>query len=127
MNDFYKITYIDDTLNATQYNGINERSVAFLKEAFKTSKSKKRVVLTHHVPTNLCNTAIYVDDKLNSAFVNTLGELIETNNIDYWVYGHHHCNIGQVELGKTKIATNQLGYVQLGGVDNFDLGAYFEI
>ncbi|MFA6403085.1 MAG: metallophosphoesterase [Salinivirgaceae bacterium] len=127
MNDFYKITYKDDTLNATQYNRINEHSIAFLNEAFKTSKSKKRVVVTHHVPTHLCNPSKYVGNLLNSAFVNSLGDMIETNNIDYWVYGHHHNNLGQVELGKTRIVTNQLGYVQLGECVDFDLGAYFEV
>lgn len=127
MNDFYKIKYKDDILNATVYNRLNELSLSFLKEALKTSKAKKKVVITHHVPTNLCNPTEYAGTVLNSTFVNSLDELIETNTIDYWIYGHHHRNIGPIKLGKTKILTNQLGYIGRGENKDFDLGACFEI
>ncbi|MBA7580068.1 hypothetical protein ES708_21954 [subsurface metagenome] len=39
-------------------------------------------------------------------------DVIETNGPDYWIYGHHHCNIPDFEIGNTTISTNQLGYVR---------------
>jgi Icc-related predicted phosphoesterase len=127
MNDFHLINHNGKTLNFAGYNRMYEIAVHFLTDALKKSKGKRRVVVTHHVPTNLCNPSEYVGNSLNSAFVNSLGELIENNKIDYWVYGHHHRNLPTVELGKTKILTNQLGYINFGENKGFDLGACFEI
>ncbi len=64
---------------------------------------------------------------LRHSFVNSLGELIEVNDIDYWIYGHHHRNLPIEELGKTKLITNQLGYIHIGENIGFDLGAYFKV
>lgn len=127
MNDFYQIIRKGERLTATAYNRLHEISLAFLYDALRDSKAKKKVVVTHHVPTHLCNPEQYVGSTLNSAFVNSLGELIETNNIDYWIYGHHHNNLRPVELGKTKIITNQLGYINQGENEGFDLEAWFEV
>ncbi len=58
------------------------------------------------------NPEKYTGDALNEAFAVELFDVIETNGPDYWIYGHHHCNIPDFEIGNTTISTNQLGYVR---------------
>lgn len=69
-------------------------------------------MFTHHLPTFLNYPEHYKGDVLNEAFALELFDLIDSSNIDYWVYGHHHCNIPEFNIGKTRLVTNQLGYVQ---------------
>lgn len=38
--------------------------------------------------------------------------LIEPSGVDYWIYGHHHQYIPEFEIGRTRLVTNQLGYVK---------------
>lgn len=52
-------------------------------------------------------TTIDVDCVVNST---NYAEYIVDSGIDYWIYGHSHRNI-DAEIGRTKIRTNQLGYV----------------
>jgi len=54
----------------------------------------------------------YKGDILNEAFAVELFDLIESSNINYWVYGHHHSNTPEFVIGNTKLINNQLGYVQ---------------
>jgi hypothetical protein len=64
---------------------------------------------------------------LNEAFATELFDIIELSEIDYWVYGHHHTNTPEFTIGKTKLLTNQLGYVQLNEHDLFEANKCFEI
>ena len=43
----------------------------------------------------------------------SIGDYIADSGIDYWIYGHSHRNI-ETQIGKTKITSNQLGYVSYG-------------
>jgi len=56
--------------------------------------------------------AQYKGDVLNEAFAVELFDWIESSKINFWVYGHHHSNTPEFSIGKTKLITNQLGYVQ---------------
>jgi len=56
-----------------------------------------------------------------------LFDLIETTSPDYWIYGHTHRNTANFEIGKTKLLTNQLGYVMSGENGLFDNRISFDI
>ena len=78
-------------------------------------------VCSADVPTFLNYPAKYKRDVLNVAFATELYDLIETSNIDYWQYGHHHFNTPAFFIGKTELVTNQLGYIKYrenGGFKN---------
>jgi len=45
----------------------------------------------------------------------------------YWIYGHHHKNVAAFEIGKTKMLTNQLGYVSYGEQKLFNREATVEL
>ena len=54
VSDFYRIKYEGHRLNAQNFNAEHERCLAFIKQSVTESKAKTKIVLTHHVPTQLC-------------------------------------------------------------------------
>ena len=90
-------------------------------------QSFKKVIVTHHVPTMLNYPPQYKGSVINQAFATELSEFIEENEIDYWLYGHHHYNSEIFEIGKTKLLTNQLGYVRSNEHFGYRNDAIFEI
>ena len=91
------------------------------------AKEEHIAVFTHHCPTFLNYPEQYKGDALNEAFAVELFDMIESSNIDYWVYGHHHSNIPEFTIGKTKLVTNQLGYVQHYENEFFKTDKCFEL
>ena len=69
------------------------------------------MVVTHHVPTLLNYPKKYRNSSINEAFAVELYNLIETQQPNYWIYGHHHFNTTDFRIGNTQMLTNQLGYV----------------
>ncbi|MCZ2459679.1 MAG: metallophosphoesterase [Chitinophagales bacterium] len=112
LNDFHLIKHKGFRFSAEQYNQLHTESLAFIQNELRTVQEEKTAVFSHHCPTFLNYPEQYKGDVLNEAFAVELHDLIETSNIDYWAYGHHHSNIPEFSIGKTKLITNQLGYVQ---------------
>jgi predicted phosphohydrolase len=112
MNDFHQIKNKGFRFSAEAYNQLHEESLAFIHNELKSIHNKKVVVFTHHCPTFLNYPEQYKGDILNEAFAVELHDLIESSEIAYWVYGHHHTNTPEFTIGNTKLITNQLGYVQ---------------
>lgn len=113
VSDFYRIRYEGHRLNADNFNHEHDRCLRFVKQAIAESKARTKIVLTHHVPTQLCTAEEFRDSNINGAFTVELGEYIADSGIDYWIYGHSHRNIN-AQIGKTKITSNQLGYISQG-------------
>jgi len=112
LNDFHQIKNNGFRLSAEKYNELHAESLAFLQKEIGESTEEKIVVFTHHCPTFMNYPAQYKGDILNEAFAIELFDWIESSNINYWVYGHHHSNTPEFNIGNTKLITNQLGYVQ---------------
>ncbi|MDX2246256.1 MAG: metallophosphoesterase [Bacteroidia bacterium] len=112
MNDFHLIKHKGYRFSAELYNQLHVESLAFIQNELKTKKEAHVAVFTHHCPTFLNYPQEYKGDVLNEAFAAELFDLIETSEVDYWVYGHHHTNTPEFNIGKTKLITNQLGYIQ---------------
>ena len=100
-------------MTADNFNEEHERCLDFIRKAMKQSEAQTKIVLTHHVPTQLCTAEEFRGSAINGAFIVELGEYIAESGIDYWIYGHSHCNI-DAQIGKTKILSNQLGYISHG-------------
>lgn len=124
--DFEKIKYRGKQFNVFDHNNLHKRSMDFLTKAVKASDAKNKVVVTHFVPTRMCNSEEYNKSELNDYFVEELYDFIEDSDIDYWIYGHHHYNSPMVQIGNTKIVTNQLGYVHRNEYNCYQNAAYFE-
>ena len=84
-------------------------------------------VATHHIPTQLCNPEQFKNSMINPAFVSENYDFIADNHIDYWIYGHHHVNMPEMEINGTKLVTNQLGYVHIGEHHSYRSNAGIEI
>lgn len=112
MSDFQVIKYNGFRFSSEHYNRLHEESLTYITKEIKGNGTDKTLVFTHHVPTFLNYPEQYKGDVLNEAFAVELYDLIETSEPDYWVYGHHHSNIPAFTIGKSKMLTNQLGYVQ---------------
>lgn len=121
LSDFKVIKYKDHLFNVDDYNTLHKESLEFIQNALTIKSSNKTIVVTHHAPTFVKYPEKYVNSKINEAFATNLTDLIQDSTIDYWIYGHHHSNIGEFQIGNTKLVTNQLGYVKYnenGGYNN---------
>jgi len=112
MSDFQVIKFNGDRFSANHFNHLHEEALSFIKQEFKKNTSENSVMITHHVPTFMNYPEQYKGSVLSDAFAVELFDLIETSLIDYWIYGHHHQNTTDFEIGDTKLITNQLGYIK---------------
>jgi predicted phosphohydrolase len=127
MSDFKIIKDHDRLFNTEHYNLLHQQSLQFIKEAVVKLKNEKKVVVTHHVPTSLNYPQQYVNSPINDGFRTNLTDYIEKSGVSYWLYGHHHCNIGDFQIGTTQLLTNQLGYVHHFEHREFNPKATFQI
>jgi predicted phosphohydrolase len=126
LNDFRLIRYNGCRFSAEAYNQLHEDSLAFIQKELNDIREEKVAVFTHHAPTFLNYPEQYKGDLLNEAFAVELFDLIEFSGIDYWVHGHHHTNTPEFTIGRTRIATNQLGYIQRDEHRQFETNKCFE-
>ena len=127
MSDFQVIKYKEELFTPFHYNQLHQESLKFLKQELKKAGPEKKVVVSHHVPTFLNYPEIYKGDVLNEGFGVELFDLIEKSKINYWIFGHHHQNTDDFSIGKTKLLTNQLGYLSDNEHDLFKLDAVFHL
>lgn len=120
LSDFHVIKYKKRQFLPSHYNWLHQESIKFLEKELKQNPKENTVVVTHHVPTFLNYPEKYKGDALNDAFATELFALIEENDPDFWIFGHHHYNGPDFMIGKTQLVTNQLGYVQAGEHKLFD-------
>jgi hypothetical protein len=112
ISDFSTIGYEGAKLTAHQFSFLHEESLGFLRDAISEAKQEQMVVVSHHVPTLMNYPAVYKNSLLTEAFAVELFDLIIDSGIECWIYGHHHVNTPDFTIGKTRMLTNQLGYVR---------------
>lgn len=127
LSDFRVIRNNEKRLTVDDYNRIHNESRLFLKEALKSQIDMPTVVITHHPPTFMNYPEKYANSTINEAFGTEMSNFIEESTIEYWIYGHHHCNVSDFTVGKTKLITNQLGYIKYNENENFRRDAVFSI
>ena len=126
VSDFARIAYNGKLLNAHFFNQAHQKSVGFLTDACRTGKKRKRVVVSHHVPTMLCMADEFKNSRINGAFVAELYDFISDHDIDYWIYGHSHRNMPEIDINGTRMLCNQLGYISHKEHVTFHQEAIFE-
>ncbi len=127
MADFRFIKSGSQLFTIEEFNLRHHRSMAFLEESLSQCNGQKSVVITHHIPTFMNYPQKYMGDVLSEGFATEYFLLIETFGPDFWIYGHHHTNVPEFKIGKTRLITNQLGYVKYSECRNFDQGKMFEL
>jgi len=127
ISDFSTIGYEGAKLTANRFSLLHEESLGFLRDAINEAKQEQMVVVSHHVPTLMNYPAVYKNSPLTEAFAVELFDLIADSEIDCWIYGHHHVNTPDFTIGKTRMLTNQLGYVRHHEHGSFRRDAMVEV
>ena len=127
ISDFQVIKYNKGLFTPVHYNQLYQECIQFIEKELKQNVQEKTIVVSHHVPTFSNYPDKYKGDVLNDAFTVELFDLIETDGPDYWIFGHHHDNTPDFEIGNTQMRTNQLGYVKYDEHKYFDHKKHFRI
>lgn len=127
ISDFHVIKHHGKKFTPAHFNAHHQDSLSFIKKNVTNIQEGKKIVITHHVPTLYNYPEIYKSSKLNPAFAVELYDFIESSDIDYWIFGHHHSNVHDFSIGNTKLCTNQLGYVHHNENTGFRRDAYIDI
>lgn len=125
MADFTQINYQGGKFTVNHFNELHEQAFGFLSQEIK--KDGKKIVVTHHLPSNECNIDEFKGSDLNEAFCVDLTKFIFDHEIDCWIYGHSHRNLKDFEIGNTLMVTNQLGYVNWGEHHTFNYEKVVEV
>jgi Icc-related predicted phosphoesterase len=126
VSDFECISIKNRKFRTGDFNKLHDESLGFVKQSL-TNRDTETVVITHHLPSGLCNSSVHNSSPINEAFCVDLTEFVEGCNANFWIYGHSHFNKTPLYIGNTIMLTNQLGYVHNMEHKNFNHKAYFSI
>jgi 3',5'-cyclic AMP phosphodiesterase CpdA len=127
LNDFNRINFGHRTFRTSDVNQLHEESLEFIKGELAQPSEKKTVMVTHHVPTLFHYPEVHRNSILNEAFAVELFPLIHDSPVSHWIYGHHHFNGPDFQIGKTTLTTNQLGYVEQNENRGFNPERFIEL
>ena len=125
MNDFRLIKFDKESFTISHYNTIHNKAFNFISNEIK--KEGKKVVVTHHLPSNYCNIDEFKGSMLNEAFCVEKTDFILNSEIDFWIYGHSHRNKDDFKIGNTNMVTNQFGYAEWNEQKSFNYEKVIEI
>jgi predicted phosphohydrolase len=124
--DFKIIKMNGEPFTPLHFNTLHMEAKQFLEKVLKQNVIGTTIIVTHHVPTLINYPAIYKGSNINEAFVVEMTDFIKNCGADYWIYGHHHCNTPAFDIGKTRLITNQLGYLIYNEQEGFMAGKVIE-
>ncbi|MBI5404140.1 MAG: metallophosphoesterase [Ignavibacteriae bacterium] len=124
VSDFDCITNNGRKLKVADFNILHKECLSFIEQELNNKKSKT-VIVTHHLPSQLCNSSHHNKSLINEAFCVDLTNFIEKSDVNFWLYGHSHFNQMPLYIGNTIMLTNQLGYVHNNEFKYFKHNAYF--
>ena len=126
VQDFNQIQWNGGKMTPQVYNQLHQNALDFLAPAL-ASKTTRKMVVSHHVPSFLNYPKKHQNDPINACFASNLDDFMQKTTQNAWIYGHHHVNIPPFLIGQTKLCTNQLGYVKLKKGTGFDRSAIIEV
>ncbi|MFZ4726997.1 MAG: metallophosphoesterase, partial [Paludibacter sp.] len=83
VSDFEFISRNNKKFNAATFNKLHDESLGFIKHSLN-SKWDKTVVVTHHLPSVLCNSDVHNASSINEAFCVDLTGYIKECNANFW-------------------------------------------
>jgi Icc-related predicted phosphoesterase len=127
VSDFSLISYDGEDFRPNHFNKLYADSKNFLESELSKRQNEKNVIITHHVPTFINYPEEFKRSPLNEAFAVELSELIDKYSPEAWIYGHTHVNTPEFKIGKTRLLTNQLGYVEMEEHKTFRRDAVIDV
>lgn len=122
VQDFNQIQWNGSPMTPKVYNQLHQDALEFLQTALE-SKTTRKMVITHHLPSFLNYPKKHQNDPINACFASNLDDFMQKTTQNAWIFGHHHVNIPPFLIGKTRLYTNQLGYVKFKEGAGFDRSA----
>ncbi len=104
-----KLSPHDIQLRSSDTATIHKQSLHWLKNQLKEKTDAKKVVVTHHAPSEQSVAPKFKGSPLNPAFASSLEKVVETSNAELWIHGHIH-TAGDYQIGKTRVLCNPRGY-----------------
>ena len=126
VQDFKKILWKGGQMIPQVYNQLHQNALEFLEPALE-SKTARKMVISHHVPSFMNYPKKHQNDPINACFASNLDDFIQKIAPNAWIFGHHHSNISPFLIGKTTLHTNQFGYVKFKEGADFDRNATITI
>jgi 3',5'-cyclic AMP phosphodiesterase CpdA len=112
VQDFSQIQWNGSPMTPQVYNQLHQDAFVFLQNALE-SKTARKLVISHHVPSFLNYPKKHQNDPINACFASNLDDFIQKTAPNAWIFGHHHSNIPPFLIGKTTLYTNQFGYAKI--------------
>lgn len=109
----YKAIYKNEThtnfINIQDIQIEYENHIDFIKHELGQDY-KRKVLITHHLPTSASVSHEYLNSKLNAAFMTDLSNLLLFSpNLELCIHGHTHKTL-DYKLGEMRVFCNPLGY-----------------
>lgn len=113
MNDFHKIHGRNGLLTQKEYLNLHYKDKSFLKSRLEKYEKdpRKKIVVTHHLPTYKAIHAKYCIERYssyNSGFASSLDNLLDYAN--FWFFGHSHISMDFIHRN-CRLVSNPLGYI----------------
>lgn len=87
-----------------------EKSLKFITEEFNKDY-KRKVLITHHLPTLLSISEEYINSPMNASFASNLSNLLAyTENLELCIHGHTHHSFDYMLNENIRIVCNPRGY-----------------
>lgn len=111
MNDYHLIKKEPSysKLRSIDVSRIHYKSIKWLSDSLKESKSSLNVVVTHHAPSLESVPERYRSNIITAAYASDLTQFIEDHRPDYWMHGHLHHSSNYL-IGDCRVLCNPKGY-----------------
>jgi predicted phosphohydrolase len=109
-NQWGDFRYIKD-FKVNHWQQIHQECVHKISEVlnFPNFKNMKKVVVTHHLPSDKSTPVQYKNDEYNVFFNTNLENLIKNYKPNLWIHGHTH-NSFDYKIEGTRVVCNPYGY-----------------
>jgi predicted phosphodiesterase len=95
----------------------NKKAAGVINDVLREYRHYKKVVITHHLPSEKSSSLEFVGSRLNPAFYSRHDHLVK--QADLWIHGHTHI-AKDYKLDNTRVVCNPGGYTMEYGKNGFD-------
>jgi len=98
-------------MNTFLYKKLFDRDLKYIKYMSRYCKTNnlKMICVTHHSPTFKCIKQSGRNDKFISLYSSAMDNLLNSDYIHTWIYGHTHYNCDFIHPNGTRVVSNQFG------------------